>query len=222
MPVPRSSRRVRKPLGMTPQPAGISADGHAGRAESVPRGHERSDRHAFRGRVDLPRGARAARSTVFVLTPRTAARSFVGGGRRGRGRTAHRPFGGRSLLRVTLASRHLRDERGWHRHALGRSWSRSPSGRRTARRSPFAGMATEAVHADGTHLAALPPVVGAGSAGRPTASELPSPEVPATCRTGDVFVARADGTGRARLRHQHSTRYFLPLWRHGTASTETG
>ena len=48
----------------------------------------------------------------------------------------------------------------------------------------FRGDGNQTVHADGTHLAALPPVVGAGSAGRPTASELPSPEVPATCRTG--------------------------------------
>lgn len=39
---------------------------------------------------------------------------------------------------------------------------------------------------------------------------------------GDVFVARADGTGLVRILHRPGTRLILPLWRRGSATTETG
>jgi Tol biopolymer transport system component len=73
------------------------------------------------------------------------------------------------------------------------------------------------VHADGTHRVALPPSSHAGFSWSPDSKLIafvgPTP--------GDVLVVRPDGTHVLRILHTSGRGYILPLWQHGTASTET-
>ena len=73
------------------------------------------------------------------------------------------------------------------------------------------------VHADGTHRVALPPSSHAGFSWSPD-SKLIAFVGP---RPGDVLVVQPDGTHVVRILHRPDFRYILPLWQHGTASTET-
>jgi dipeptidyl aminopeptidase/acylaminoacyl peptidase len=85
---------------------------------------------------------------------------------------------------------------------------------------PYGGNWT--VHADGTHLATLPPGSWGGLSWSPDSKLVAFAGGAGHAPNGDVFVARADGTGLTRILHRPGDAYFLPLWRHGTASTETG
>ena len=73
------------------------------------------------------------------------------------------------------------------------------------------------VRADGTHRVALPPSSHAGFSWSPS-SKLIAFVGP---KLGDVLVVKPNGTHVVRLLHRPDLRYILPLWQHGTASTET-
>ena len=104
----------------------------------------------------------------------------------------------------------------WVAPGHGPVWS--PDGSKIA----FRGNGNQTVHADGTHLATLPPGSWGGLSWSPDSKRVAYTGGASHVANGDVFVARADGTGLARLVHERALRYVLPLWRHGTASTETG
>jgi WD40-like Beta Propeller Repeat len=72
-------------------------------------------------------------------------------------------------------------------------------------------------HADGTHRVALPPSRHAGFSWSPD-SKLIAFVGP---KRGDVLVVQPNGTHVVRILHRPDLRYILPLWQHGTASTET-
>ena len=86
----------------------------------------------------------------------------------------------------------------------------------------FRGDGNQVVHDDGTHLASLPPGSWGGLSWSPDSKLVAFTGGASHVSNGDVFVARSNGTGVVRLVHNRSLRYVLPLWRGGTASTETG
>jgi Tol biopolymer transport system component len=73
------------------------------------------------------------------------------------------------------------------------------------------------VHADGTHRVALPPSSHAGFSWSPDSKLIAF----VGTTPGDILVVRPNGTGVVRILHKPGSDYILPLWQHGTASTET-
>ncbi len=121
--------------------------------------------------------------------------------------TVEQPRGGGIYVMRADGSRVRRVAAGGH----GAVWS--PDGTKIA----FLATGIQIVHADGTHLVALPPSAHLGLSWSPDSKLLafvgPTP--------GDVFVARPDGTDVVRILHRPGSSYILPLWQRGTSQTET-
>lgn len=76
--------------------------------------------------------------------------------------------------------------------------------------------------ADGTHVTRLPSGSWAGLSWSPDSRHIAFAGGGGHIANGDVFVVRSDGTGLVRILRRPGGRYGLPLWRHGTATTEAG
>ena len=101
----------------------------------------------------------------------------------------------------------------------GAVWS--PDGSMLAFRTHGRGAAW-IVRADGTHRKRLPPNSWGGLSWSPDSRYVAFPGGLGHAPNGDVWAVRPDGTGLTRIAHSPNRAYALPLWRHGTASTETG
>ena len=101
----------------------------------------------------------------------------------------------------------------------GAVWS--PDGSMLAFRTHGRGAAW-VVRPDGTHLQQLPPGSWAGLSWSPDSKYIAFAGGAGHTANGDVFAIRPDGTGIIRIAHAPNGAYGLPLWRHGTSSTEAG
>ena len=101
----------------------------------------------------------------------------------------------------------------------GAVWS--PDGSMLAFRTHGIG-GTWVVRADGTQLKRLPAGGWAGLSWSPDSKYVAFAGGAGHGTNGDVFAVRPDGTGLTRILHRPGDSYGLPLWRHGTASTEAG
>jgi Tol biopolymer transport system component len=94
----------------------------------------------------------------------------------------------------------------------------SPDGSKIALR----GNGNQTVHADGTHLVRLSHGGGwVGLTWSPDGRELAEVSRIQTGRGGDVWIVRADGSHPVRIVHTPHVYYGFPLWRNGTATTES-
>jgi TolB protein len=81
------------------------------------------------------------------------------------------------------------------------------------------------VHVDGTHLVDLPRGSWAGLSWSPDSKFVAFAGGESHVSNGNVFVVEPDGRGLMRIIHRKNRGIgllIIPLWRHGTATTETG
>ena len=120
-----------------------------------------------------------------------------------------------SLFVMSADGSHVRRLAG----GTGAVWS--PDGSMLAFRSHGHG-GTWTIHADGTHLTRLPRGSWAGLSWSPDSRYIVFAGGSSHASNGDVSVVRPNGSGAVRILHRPGGGYGLPLWQHGTATTETG
>ena len=98
----------------------------------------------------------------------------------------------------------------------------SPDGSALAFRVHHAVSGAWTVHADGTHLTRLPLGSWAGLSWSPDSRYIAYAGGLGHEPSGELFVTRPDGTGVTRIIELPAGTVGLPLWRHGTATTEAG
>jgi Tol biopolymer transport system component len=129
--------------------------------------------------------------------------------------SAYVPSGGPWLYVMHADGSNLRRVAGGH----GPVWS--PDSSMLAFRGVGNQPGNQTVDADGTHPASLGTGSWAGLSWSPDSQYIAFAGGSGHASNGDAFVVRPNGTGRQRILHRPGA-YGLPLWRHGTASTETG